>query len=41
MLVPDNDFSSFLILSVGNIKTLVLVELTEVFSTVGEELPPF
>jgi hypothetical protein len=39
--VPDNDFSSFFILTSVNIKAFVgLLNVTEVFSTIDKDLPP-
>jgi hypothetical protein len=42
VLVPNNDLSSFFILTTMNIKASVaLLNVAEVFSIVGEDLPPF
>jgi hypothetical protein len=39
--VPDDDWSSFLIFASVNIDTFLLfLEVTEVFISVGKELPP-
>jgi hypothetical protein len=42
MSVPSNNWSSFFIFATVDVKTLVLLfsEMAEVFTLIGEELPP-